>query len=442
MEETLHRRPKLLFLARSFPPLRAISCVRTWNIAKYLARLEWDVTVVTPHPSLWRLVENFEETNFNLKREGIRRILTTHRCRCLVPNHFKCRNHGLGWLVGGICRRIARRLDLDSGIGWIRAAEQACSSLTAKDVDVILATGSPFAAFQLAKRLSDRLGRPYVLDYRDPWSGNPYTARPVLRSTIQKEARILADCAAVTIVSNSWSLAMHRRFGLGAKLHVVTNGYDPEELTGVDPYDFGHFAIVYTGNFYPPKRVISPVMAAIKRLKQTTVGQNTTWYFHYYGKQENHVREEANRFGVMDRVLLHGSVPRSEVFAALQGAGVAVVILSVSEESTVEDRGMVPAKVYEPLGLRTPILLIAPQGKSDVEVIVESTGLGRRFTGSDIDGMVSFFADSMRDQASDLRDYEAYAWPNIVRQLDSILRTVVKQDQQDGCTITGLKCDS
>src|SRR5262249_54324589 len=154
-------------------------------------------------------------------------------------------------------------------IGWIGAAKQACSTLTADDVDVILATGTPFAAFRLAKSLSDRLGRPYVLDYRDPWSENPHPQVPALLDSniTQKEAKLLAGCAAVTIVSQSWALSMARRFNLGAKLHVITNGYDQGELAGVELHQFGHLAIVYTGSFYPPKRVVSPVLAALKRLK-------------------------------------------------------------------------------------------------------------------------------------------------------------------------------
>ena len=46
------------------------------------------------------------------------------------------------------------------------------------------------------------------------------------------------------------------------------------------------------------------------------------------------------------------------------------MITSVAEEATIEDRGIVTGKVFEPLGLGTPILLIAPPG-SDIERIVE-----------------------------------------------------------------------
>ena len=109
---------------------------------------------------------------------------------------------------------------------------------------------------------------------------------------------------------------MDRSFQLGSKLHVITNGYDPVELAGIKPYDFGHRAIVYTGNFYPPKRVISPILAALKRVNETMHGKDVPWLFHYYGGQGNHVREEAERFGVMEQVVLHGNVPRAEALGA------------------------------------------------------------------------------------------------------------------------------
>jgi len=79
--------------------------------------------------------------------------------------------------------------------------------------------------------------------------------------------------AAVTVVSRSWSLGLDRRFALGRKLQVVTNGCDPEELEETKPHDFGNFAFVCTGNFYPPKRVMSPVMAALRGFKDTVRGK-------------------------------------------------------------------------------------------------------------------------------------------------------------------------
>jgi glycosyltransferase involved in cell wall biosynthesis len=374
-------------------------------------------------------VEKPEETAANLEREAIQRILTDHRWRCLAPNRLRCWNRGLGWFAGGVCRRFARCFDIDSSAGWIKAADLACSPLTTKDVDIILASGPPFASFKLAKRLSDKFDRPYVLDYRDTWTVDPHGDRPARRATIQNEARLLADCSAVTVVSRSWGSVLDRDFGVGRKLHIITNGYDAEELVAVRPHHFNHFAIVYAGTFYPPKRVISPVMAALKLLNETINGRSGEWYFHYYGQHENHVRQEAMRFDVMERIVLHGTVSRAEALSAILGAGVVVVITSVLETASLEDKGIVTGKIFEVLGLGAPILLIAPPG-SDTEHIVADMRLGRSFTGNDVDGITSFFTDAMCGRAHKPKAIEAYSWSNIAKKFDAVLRGALRSTKQ------------
>ncbi|RMF85000.1 MAG: glycosyltransferase [Nitrospinota bacterium] len=422
---------KLLFLAYPFPPANITAAVRTWNMARYLGRLGWEVTVVTLHPSIWRQVEQPERMGERLQKEGIRLILTDHRWRCLSPDHLRCWNRGPGWLAGGICRRITRHLGIDRGIGWVKPVEQACAALTPEDVDVLLATGSPFAAFTVARRLSERLACPYILDYRDPWTGNPHVTRSSSPHIFRKEARLLAESAAVTIVSASWGEAMDRRFGLGSKLHVISNGYDPEDLAAVVPKEFDHFAIVYTGNFYPPKRVISPLMAVLDRLKIHPSVQDIPWFFHYYGGQEAHVRAEAERFGVMDRVVCHGRVPRAEALSAVRGAHVAVVITSVAAEATMEERGIVTGKVFEALGLGTPVLLIAPR-ESDARVVIDTAGSGGCFTGTDLQGMESFLLRMMTGWRPQPADRERFAWPGLASRLDQILRHAIAGNEMAG----------
>ena len=426
------RRLKLLFLAYPFPPANINSCVRTSNLAKYLSRLGWDVTVLTPCPSVWRNVENSEDTTEQFQREGIRRILTGHGWRCLSPDHLNCWNRGMGWLVGGIARRIARQLRLEKEIGWIKAAERACSTIKPQDVDIILATASPFASFSLAKRLSNRLGRPYVLDYRDPWTGNPHASHFNHPAIIKKEASLLAGSGAVTIVSASWRRAMEEQFHVGSKLHVLTNGYDPEELADVKPCDFGHSAIVYAGNFYPPKRVITPVMAALASLNDTAITARHNWVFHYYGSQESHVLTEAQRFGTENRVINHGWVSRNEVLSAVRGAKVVVVITSVLNNAGMDDNGIMTGKIYDAMGLGTPVLLVAPPG-SDAEAIPRTSGLGRSFSSNDVPGITSFLAHTLTGNAPKPKNLATYAWPGIIRRLDRILRNVIDRQRQTRC---------
>jgi glycosyltransferase involved in cell wall biosynthesis len=311
-------------------------------------------------------------------------------------------------------------------------------------VDVILASGKPFVAFRLARNLSERLGRPYVLDYRDPWTGNPHAERPPWPAAIREEASLLEGCAAVSIVSPSWGAGLDRRFGVGSKVHVITNGYDSNEMAAVKPHNFGHCVFVYTGIFYPPKRTISPFMAALKLLRESPPGNAKEWYFHYYGIDEKHVREQAHRFGLTDRVVFHGQVSRQEALSAVKGANLAVVITSVEDEETLEDKGIVTGKIFEAVGLATPVLLIAPVG-NDARAITEPTGLVRSIAGTEIQGMVSFLKDVVCGQVPQAKNMEICSWTTISKDLDVLLRGCLtsricktKPDSLDGSLLSEL----
>lgn len=411
-------KPRLLFLACYFPPAHAIASVRAWNIAKYLARIGWDVTVVTPDPSVWLRAEDPAKVEVDLAREGIRRITTRYRWRNLSPDHLKCWDRKIGWVFGGLCRKIARYLGIDAGIGWIKEAERACARIAPDTVDVILATGNPFASFTLAKRLSDKFQCPYVLDYRDAWQPCAETLPSVRQTIRRRESDLVEGSSAVSSISTS---LLGDRPGLRGKMHVITNGFDPEEMAQIRPYEFGHFAIVYAGIFCPPKRVITPVMAGLRLLKERSGGLTVHWRFHYYGLEVDHVREEAARFGVLDKVAMHGRVSRTAALSAIRGAGVSLVITSVLEDQAVEDKGIVTGKLFDALGLGVPILLISPS-ESDAERIIKTSGLAQSVRGSDTDGMVSFIESVMSGTPPKARNPETYAWPNIIQKLDKILR--------------------
>ena len=416
----MSERLRLLFLAYDFPPINNIACVRAYNIAKWLTCKSWEVTVVTPNESAWRRAGGATDLHEDLSRQGIRCMRTEHRWLSLLPAPAEGRRYGLAWAAGGVSRRIASALGIERESGWIREAEKACSSLSPDDVDVILASGPPFAAFGLARRVAERLGRPYVLDYRDLWTGNPHARHPPTQRMIERERDLLESSAAATGVSPSLLESLREQFGDRKALHVISNGFDPGEMALVPKLAFGHFAIVYAGMFYPPKRTAGPLMAALQRVEQNS-GKTRQWMFHYYGYQAEHVLSSAREFDVEHRVVIHGNVPRAEALSAVRSADVAVVISSVYQQGSLQDKGIVTGKVFEGIGLGAPLLVIAPEG-SDLEGILAATGSGKRFAGTEIAEIAGFIQNSLNGGARANFSPEPYNWSNIVEQLDGVLR--------------------
>lgn len=419
-------RPRVLFLAYAFPPLAVPGSVRAGYLAKYLARMGWEVTVVTPHPSLWFRTDSPEKIERMLPQEGIRRITTGLRWPWLDKGFVRSGHHGLAWVMSGIGQRITHRLNIENQVGWVPEIAKACRILHPGDVDVILATGNPFVAFRAARRLAQRLGVPFVLDYRDPWNHNPHVSSPRPPRVEAEERSLLRDCAAVTIVSASLALSLQQHFPGVKDVQVVTNGYDPEDLANLQPRDFGHFAIVYSGSFYPPKRVITPLMKALHKLASLQVATLPEWRFHYLGSDREHILAEAEKYGVRDRVVLQGRLSREESLSAVAGAGMSVVITTVQEEASLEGRGIVTGKVFESLGLGSRVLLIAPVG-SDAEAMVEGTNCGKRFAGNQTGEIANYLREVMCGLHPKPVPPGQYAWTEIARTLSTLLRRVVDE---------------
>ena len=87
---------------------------------------------------------------------------------------------------------------------------------------------------------------------------------------------------------------------------------------------------------------------------------------------------------------------------------------------------MVTGKIFEAIGLGTPILLVAPNG-SDAHTVVDTAGRGRAFTADDIDGIASFLADLIDGKSLEPKGIGAYAWGSLVGELDHILRATLRE---------------
>lgn len=218
------------------------------------------------------------------------------------------------------------------------------------------------------------------------------------------------------------------RFDVGGKLHWVPNGFDPEELGGVTAASFEQRAIVYAGSFYPPKRVIGPLFDALRHVKNRS-GKNPPWRFHYYGPDSRHVEHEAMRYGIKEHVMLHGWVPRTEVLKAIKGADLAVVITSVSKASGPEDRGIVPAKVFETIGLGTPILVIGPSD-GDLGSLISQCESSGSFSAEHTQCIADFISHRLMNSRRTPRQFaDTFSWPNVSEKLDHILRPHVESDR-------------
>lgn len=412
-------KPRLLLIAHGFPPAVAIGTVRPWNMALQLARLGWQVEVLTPRAALWRRTENAETVYATLRREGIALRETGHDLCDLSPASPRARRFPHRPLRG-----LLSRLGFEPNIGWWRHALRACRDLRPGDVDLILVSAMPFCTLQLAGRLARRLRCPFVMDYRDLWIDSPHSPALVRPLHRKWEQDLIARAGGTVFVSSGMAERQGAVYRFPREPLVLTNGFSVEDYADVPVQPVDHPAVVYAGNFIPPFRIVDPVMAAIRRLEDDGALAAIPWRFHYYGYGGDHFAAAAARCGVTARTVVDGPVARQAARAAVKNACLTVVISSVKPVGDPEDLANIPGKLFEPLAMQSPVLLVAAPGGNSGK-LVAATGSGACCAGDDIDGIADAIRRAVTGQMAAPVLPAACDWTQLVRELDGYLRPLL-----------------
>lgn len=179
-------------------------------------------------------------------------------------------------------RRLVDRLQPwfmvpDDQRGWVPFAVRAGRRLLTRGrFDAILSTASPYSA-HLVGRALHRVSAagaspavPWIADFRDEWTTNPYidprypTAwhRALNR---RLETEVVREATRVTAVSRPWLDSIHAVAPElpDAKFAVMENGFDPEHFAGLSDERPDRFRIVYTGMFYGHRSPV-PFLEAVR----------------------------------------------------------------------------------------------------------------------------------------------------------------------------------
>jgi len=277
----------------------------------------------------------------------------------------------------------------------------------------------------LANRISEKLKCPYVLDYRDPWTTNPFHNLEHKRRIVQRERTITQNAAGIIVVSSPWAKELQDKFNLQNLPAVITNGIDLDDWRDVQPYHFDDFAIVYAGRFYPPSRTITPVLKAVARANMVRNPKQRPIRLHYYGRYYNQVARIAEECQASDWCVDHGLCRRDEVLAALRGSGAVAVVVDSDNSESSKYKAFLPGKLFEALGSGSPILAVASHG-SEVASVLEQSKSGAAFSGSEIGEMAAWLQRLNNNQLSYVkRDVHNFTWQEVSSKLDSYLRSLI-----------------
>ena len=343
-------RGRLLLVSYFYPPTRDTGAQRPAAMAKWLARLGWDVTVLT--------TSAFGGERGTSDPDGVRVLRTwdMQTWRARLAGHDKVDSLFDSDSYSGKPHPLSKVIVPEPlAVAWAPFARRAALAEHRREpFDAVLTTSPPESAHGIGRALRKR-GVRWVADVRDAWTfeplRRPFPTGAQRRLDERLERRWLGAANAVVCVSEPAAADLRER-GIAAP-RVIANAWDPDSDPSADAaasvaglLDPDRISIVYTGRFGSFGRDPRPLVEALRLLDHETAGKLELAIAGPLTPEERTLFERA-------QATLLGSLER-ERSLALQRAADALLVLAQPARSQ-----LVNFKLFEYLAAGKPILALA-----------------------------------------------------------------------------------
>ena len=402
---------RLLLISYHFPPVGGAGVQRPLKFVKYLRQFGWDVSVLmAANPSVPVFDESLcRDLPDDLVIEKARTWEPDYRLKQQLGQQQTAKS-GIVSRLKGLARATAKSaasvlLQPDPQMLWVPNALTAAKRLLARlPHDAILATAPPYSNLVLGTMLKKRTGLPLIVDYRDEWdlssqylenSRRDWFSR-VVQERMQRSVLRQADAIVATTQGSTARLQDRaRQAGSRAPAFCIFNGFDTADFEGLiqrshkSATDRSRFRIVYTGTLWNLTNV-QPVVEAVERLQQDSPELLDHLELVFVGRKTPEQTSLLNRLqATRCKVEIRDYCDHSAALQLMADADALCLLLS----GVPGAERVAPAKLFEYLALRKPILAITPAG--------ETAGIVRRyfprnhFEPHDVSGIANWLCDQL-----------------------------------------------
>ena len=320
----------------------------------------------------------------------------------------------------------------DKYIGWLPfAVMRGLSIIKKENIEIVFATGAPWTSFLIGKSLSWLARLPLVMDYRDPWIGNPFheSKKTFMFNSLSRklEQVLLKNTDAVILNTESLKNDFIQRYGESKNLYVIPNGYLERDiaavkLDGVDIKD-NEFVFIHAGALYGHRSIDQFLKAFRFCLEEKKFGEKLAKLILIgAGEAARH-----KCLSILGHRMFHkhcdvtDRLPHQECLSIMKSAH---CLLLFQQSTSVQ----VPRKIFEYLALRKPILAITPKD-GDTSGIIQKKGAGVVTTDHSpniieaILGIITNY-DSICNDMKNFEQYKEYEMGNLTLKLEKILDSV------------------
>ncbi len=380
---------KVLIISYYWPPSGGAGVQRWLKFVKYLREFGWEPIVYTPlnpenpveDPShqkdlpenltviktkIWEPYDLYRALTGKKKGESVKPAFETDQKRAKKSESFAV------WLRGNFLIPDPRKF-------WIKPSVKYLTEwLKENKVDVIVSSGPPHSMHMIARGLHRATNIPWVADFRDPWTNLDFYDELKLSSWADKkhhrmERSVLEEANAVLTVGktmNNEMISLLKGYGSAfseSKFHVVTNGYDEDDVFKGKIVADNKFSIAHIGTMSHARNpeVLWKVLKRISDENNTFAQQLE---IKLVGKTDESVIGSLKEYGLGDSLNLITYLPHHDVVKIQQQSRLLLLVLN----NTRTAKGILTGKFFEYMSAKRPVLAIGPVDGDAAEIIRET----------------------------------------------------------------------
>lgn len=365
---------RALFVSYTFPPVGGAGVQRLTKWLKYLPGHGWQSSVLTTENASVPLTDGMLGRDVPADTHVVRArtLEPSYASKAAVLGGDRSRRRPLSAGIRTVARAAANlALQPDPQVLWGPAAlREGRRYLASVPHDVVVATAPPFSALLIGARLAREAGLPLVLDYRDEWdiSNRYWENRPRdplsrwVQARMQASALRQAHLVIATTRRSTAALEVKlRAAGGAARARCIHNGYDPDDFAVRTPaeVDPSTYRLAYVGTLWALTDV-APLVEGVSRLARENPAAAARLEIVLVGRRTPEQTAHVDRFaGLPCRLRLLDYVDHGDAVRLMKEASGLCLLLS---RGPAAER-VVPAKLFEYMAARRPILAIAPPGE-------------------------------------------------------------------------------
>lgn len=369
---------KVLLIAYQFPPRSAIGAQRPYGLARHLPKYGWEPIVLTANlpgkpPEGIKIIEtDYKDVTNKIKSIiGFNPKKTMHDQLGIAVD----KNHNLSIWKSNIiklCKEII--LFPDDQKGWNSYAYRAASQLMdTQKIDAIISTSPPVTSHLIARKLRQKYDVKWIADFRDPWSQKYINNKTSLMKYLERCQEIKTISYADILVSVTKPYVDKiNKLHKDKEIFCITNGFDDEAFKEPVPELTSKFTITYTGYLYNGKRDPSILFTVVDQLIKENKIDRDLVEIRFYGPKEDWLINDVNKYNLNGVVSLNGVLPKDKILIIQRESQ---LLLLIRWDSKMEI-GDCPAKIYEYMDSKRPIIAIGGHG-GIIKELLEETNTGR-----------------------------------------------------------------